>query len=895
MSIRNLDKIFEPHRVAVIGASDSPTSVGYTVLRNLIGSGFRGVVYPVNPKREAVQGIQAYKDIPNLPHAPDLAVICTPAPTVPAIVQQCGEAGTCGVVIISAGFREIGAEGRKLEDLVRQEQRKFDGMRILGPNCLGIIVPGINLNASFAAATPDKGHIGFISQSGALCTSVLDWALDEGIGFSYFVSVGNMLDVSMGDLIDYFGSATETRSIILYIESISEAREFMSAARAFARTKPIVAYKAGRFTESAQAAASHTGAMAGVDAVYEAAFQRAGIERIFQVEDMFDCAELLARQQTPKGDRLAIITNAGGPGVMTTDALIESNGKLAAIGDETMQQLNDFLPVCWSHGNPIDVLGDAPPDRFAKAVEIVLKDKNVDAVLVILTPQAMTDPTATARAIGAVAGHAHKPVLAAWMGGRVVAEGVQVLNAASIPTYNTPEKAVRAFMHLVSYARNLQILHETPKDVPLGFTLDRKRLRGVFDTILTEGDEILSENVSKAFLESYEIPVTKPLTARTADEAVEVSHRLGYPVVLKIHSPQITHKSDVGGVVLNLSSDETVRAAFEDITGRAKEKRPDANIIGVAVQKMITYPNSFELIMGTKKDPIFGSVIMIGMGGTAAEVFRDRALGLPPLNETLTRRMLESLKSWPLLQGYRGKPGANIDRLIEIIMRFSYLVADYPEIKELDINPLLVTPEDVLALDARVVIDRDLVVHAVRPYAHLAIRPYPEEYVTERKLKDGTKVVLRPIKPEDEPMWHDLLGSCSTQSIWFRFSYLFKQTTHEMATRYCFIDYDRELGIVAEVEEEGQRKLIGVGRLVADADHIAAEYAVIVVDRWHGHGLGGLLTDYCGEIAKTWGVNKIVAEVSKENTRMLATFRDRGFELNDEQEEDVVLVSKSVE
>lgn len=894
MSIRNLDKIFEPHRIAVIGASDTPTSVGYTVLRNLVGSGFRGVVYPVNPKREAVQGIQAYKDIPSLPHAPDLAVICTPAPSVPELVRQCGEAGTMGLVIISAGFREIGEEGCKLEQLVREEQRKFDGMRILGPNCLGIIVPGIHLNASFAAASPAKGNIGFISQSGALCTSVLDWALDEGIGFSYFVSVGNMLDVSMGDLIDYLGSATETRSIILYIESVSEAREFMSAARAFARTKPIVAFKAGRFAESAQAAASHTGAMAGVDAVYEAAFQRAGIERIFQVEDMFDCAELLARQQPPKGDRLAIVTNAGGPGVMTTDALIGRNGKLAAITEDTMKQLNDLLPICWSHGNPVDVLGDAPPDRFAKTVEIVLKDKEVDAVLVILTPQAMTDPTATAEAVGKVASHAHKPVLAAWMGGRVVAEGMQILNKVGIPSYTTPEKAVRAFMHLVSYARNLEILHETPKDVPLEFTLDRKRLRGVFDTILTEGDEILSENVSKAFLEAYEIPVTKPQAARSADEAVEVSRRIGYPVVLKIHSPQITHKTDVGGVMLNIASDEKVLAAFEEITTRAKEKCPDANIIGVTVQKMVTYPNSFELIMGTKKDPIFGSVIMIGMGGTAAEVFNDRALGMPPLNEALARRMLESLKSWPLLQGYRGKPGANIDRLIEIIMRFSYLVADYPEIKELDINPLVVTPDDVMALDARVVVDRDMVVRTHRPYAHLAIRPYPEEYVTRRMLKDGTPVILRPIKPEDEPMWHELLGSCSTQSLWFRFSYLFKQTTHEMASRYCFIDYDRELGIVAEVEEEGERKLIGVGRLVADADHNAAEYAVIVTDRWHGHGLGALLTDYCLEISKTWGVNKIVAEVSKENSRMLATFRNRGFTFGDDQD-DVVIVSKLVE
>ncbi|MGQ9575060.1 MAG: bifunctional acetate--CoA ligase family protein/GNAT family N-acetyltransferase [Thermoguttaceae bacterium] len=894
MSILNLDKIFDPHRVAVIGASDDPASVGYTVLRNLVGSGFRGVVYPVNPKRESVQGIQAFPRIAGLPHPPDLAVICTPAPTVPGLVRELGEAGTRGLVIISAGFREIGQEGRKLEQKILEEQARFPGMRILGPNCLGIIVPGIHLNASFAAATPMKGHIGFISQSGALCTSVLDWAIDEGIGFSYFVSVGNMLDVSVADLIDYFGSQTETQSIILYIESITEAREFMSAARAFARTKPIVAYKAGRFAESAQAAASHTGAMVGVDAVYEAAFQRAGIERIFQIEDMFDCAELLARQQQPKGDRLAIITNAGGPGVMTTDALIERAGELAELSEQTMARLDEVLPPFWSRGNPVDVLGDAPPERFAKATQIVLEDPGVDAVLVILTPQAMTDSTETARAVGQVAAKAHKPVLAAWMGGHTVTEGVQLLNQAGIPTYRTPEKAVRAFMHLVSYARNLSTLHETPRHIPMAFTLDRKRLRGLFDTILAEGSDVLSENVSKAFLEAYEIPVTKPYLARSAEEAVQIARRTGYPVVMKIHSPQITHKTDVGGVALNLSSDEVVRRTYEKMMQSAAEKRPDAQLIGVTIQKMVSYPNSFELILGTRKDPVFGAVIMVGMGGVAAEVFRDWALALPPLNESLARRTLESLKSWPLLRGYRGRPGAHLDRLIEILMRFSYLVADYPEIKELDVNPLLVTPEDVIALDARVVVDRELMVHSVRPYSHLAIRPYPDEFVTERTLKDGTPVVLRPIKPEDEPMWHELLASCSTQSIWFRFSYLFKQTTHEMATRYCFIDYDREIGIVAEVEENGQRKLIGVGRLVADVNHETAEYAVIVVDRWHGHGLGGLLTDYCLEVAKRWGVKRVVAEISKDNARMLATFRNRGFTLNDQQEQDVVLVSKDV-
>lgn len=892
MSILNLDKIFDPHRVAIIGASDTPTSVGYTVLRNLIGSGFQGVVYPVNPKREAVQGIEAHPDVKSLPHGPDLAVICTPAAAVPRLVRECGEVGTRGLVIISAGFREIGEEGRRLEQQIAEEQAKFSGMRIIGPNCLGIIVPGIAFNASFAAATPAKGHIGFISQSGALCTSVLDWALDEGIGFSYFVSVGNMLDVSMADLIDYFGSQTETQSIILYIESITEAREFMSAARAFARTKPIVAYKAGRFAESAQAAASHTGAMAGVDAVYEAAFQRAGIERIFEIGDMFDIAELLAREQPPKGDRLAIITNAGGPGVMTTDSLIARDGKLAVLSPETVQRLEESLPPFWSHGNPVDVLGDAPPDRFAKALEIVLQDKGVDAVLVILTPQAMTDATGTAEAIARIAEHAHKPVLGAWMGGLMVNKGVQLLNEAGIPTYTTPEKAVRAFMHLVSYARNLEILHETPRDIPVAFGLDRQRMRDLFDTILTEGGDVLSENLSKAFLEAYEIPVTKPHLARSSEEAVAVAKRLGYPIVMKIHSPQITHKTDVGGVVLNLTNDEAVRQAYNRVVKTASELRPDAQIFGVTIQQMVTYPHSFELIVGSKKDPVFGSVIMVGMGGTAAEVFRDRALALPPLNESLARRALESLKSWPLLQGYRGRPGGNIDRLIEILIRFSYLVADYPEIKELDVNPLLVTPEEVIALDARIIVDREMVVHSVRPYAHLAIRPYPEEFVTERKLKDGTPVLLRPIKPEDEPMWHELLANCSTQTLWFRFSYLFKQSTHEMATRYCFIDYDRELGIVAEVEEDGQRKLVGATRLVADMDHDSAEYAVLVIDRWHSRGLGGLLTDYCLEVAKRWGVRHVIAETSKDNSRMLAVFRNRGFELDYNKEEDVVMADK---
>jgi acetyltransferase len=676
VSIRNLDKIFKPQRVAVIGASNQRGSVGHTVLHNLINTNFPGVVYPVNPKYEAVHGIQTYPDVKGLPHPPDLALICTPARTVPGIIRECGEAGVLGVIIISAGFRETGKDGKALEQQVTEELARFKGMRMIGPNCLGIIAPGQHLNASFAAATPKLGHVAFVSQSGALCTSVLDWALEADIGFSFFVSVGNMLDVDIADLIDYFGRDPHTHSIILYVESITGARKFLSAARAFCRTKPIIAYKAGRFTESAQAAASHTGALAGEDAVYDAAFERAGIVRVFEIDDIFDAAELLAHQQLPDGPRLAIVTNAGGPGVMATDYLISRGGILARLSETTLQRLDEGLPSFWSHGNPVDVLGDAPAERFAQASQVVLEDSSVDALLVILTPQAMTDPKRTAQVVGALEAGTRKPILASWMGGDRVHAGIQVLNRSGIPTYTTPEQAVSAFMHLVRYARNLETIQETPRNIPVEFRLDRHRLRQFFNTILSERHEVLSETLSKALLDAYEIPVTTPYTARTADEAVEQARWLGYPVVLKVLSAQITHKSDVGGVAINLFSEKEVRGAFEAIVTRAQQKRPEAQVEGVTVQRMVDTKDSVELILGTKKDPTMGAVIMVGTGGTAAEVFRDRTLALPPLNERLARRMLESLRAWPLLQGYRGKPAVNLDRLLETLMRLSYLVAD---------------------------------------------------------------------------------------------------------------------------------------------------------------------------------------------------------------------------
>jgi acetyltransferase len=873
MGIRKLDSIFNPQRIAVIGVTINPNSVGGKVLSNLVGGGFRGVVYPVNPESEAVMGIPCYPTIKDVPRVPDLAVICSPSAQVPNHVRLCGEAGVHGIIIMSAGFKEIGPKGKALEDQVAREASNFPEMRIIGPNCLGVIVPGLRLNCSFANGMPKAGHVAFISQSGALCTSVLDWAIEGKIGFSSFISIGNSLDVDFGDLIDYLGEDQNTKSIILYVESISQARKFMTAARAFARTKPILAYKAGKFPESAQAAASHTGAMASEDAVYDAAFERIGIARVDDIGEIFDCAELIGRNKIPLGSRLGIITNAGGPGVMATDALIAAKGTLARLTDESIEQLNAALPEFWSHGNPVDVLGDANSKRFEKAIQIVAADPNVDAMLVILTPQAMTNPTAVAKVIGSFQQTMAKPILAAWLGGASMKEGIQTLIDNGVAAYRTPEQAVRAFMTLVAYSRNLKILYETPKEVSLEFEIDRQTHRTAFlEDALTAG-KVLSESKSKELLETYGIPTTRPVETHSIDEAIQAASQLGYPVVLKILSPDITHKTDVGGVALSIRTEAALRSSYDATMKSVTARCPTARIDGVTVQRMADMTAAVELILGVKKDPVFGTVMMVGMGGIGAELLADRVLGFPPLNERLARLMLESLKIWPMLNGYRGRPPVNLNRLTEMLIRLSYLAADYPEITELDINPLLATPDDVIALDARIILDRDLIGRPFEPYAHLALRPYPEKYVKEVTLKDGTSLIFRPIKPEDEPLWMEMLGSCSKETIYSRFRYFFEWASHEVATRYCYIDYDREVAIVAELDG----KLIGVGRLIADPDHEAVEYAVLITDAWQKKELGSMLTDYCMEIAQTWKFKRIVAQTTTDNRPMISVFEKRGF------------------
>ena len=894
MNIHKLNPVFNPQRIALIGVSTNPNSVSGKVLINLVSGGFRGVVYPINPECEAVMGIPCIPSVSSCPKVPDLAIICTPAEKVPEVIGECGAAGIRGVIILSAGFRETGETGKQLEEEVKQVIRKYDGMRVIGPNCLGIIVPALKLNASFAAAMPAPGHIAFISQSGALCTSVLDWALEGKIGFSQFVSIGNSLDVEFGDLIDYFGEDENTRCIILYIESIGNPRKFMTAARAFARRKPIIVYKAGRFPESAQVAASHTGAMASEDAVYDAAFRRAGLARVYEIGDIFSVAELIGRNRFPGGPRLGIITNAGGPGVMATDALIASDGVLASLSAETMSLLNENLPEYWSHGNPVDVLGDARAKRIGKATRIVLLDPGVDAVLVILTPQAMTNPCATAKEISALVTETHKPLLAAWLGGQSMHEADDILVEHGIPSYKTPEQAIRAFMTLVSYQRNLETLYETPRDIPLEFSVDRNKLRKDFHRAIKGKGAVLSETLSKSILAPYGIPTTQPFFAPTREKAVAIAHTIGYPLVMKIQSPDITHKSDAGGVILNLTGDQQVTDSFAKITDNARKAFPQAAIEGVTLQKMFHVKESVELILGIKKDKVFGTVLMVGTGGTTAELFSDKALGFPPLNERLARHMIESLKIYPLLKGYRGTRSKDVEGLIRVMIRLSYLAADFPEITELDINPLLVTPDEVIALDARIVLDNNLPIKGIPDYHHLALHPYPEKYVRQTTLHDGTLVTLRPIKPEDEPLWLEMLGSCSRESLYSRFRYFFHWESHEVAARYCYIDYDREIAIVAEIVEENRKKLIGVGRLIADPDHESVEYAVLVADAWQQKELGNILTDFCLETAASWSLKKIVAQTTTDNTRMLSVLRKRGFEISVNDQDSTVDVSRTI-
>lgn len=875
MSPRNLDEFFRPRSIALIGASDRPRSVGRSLLENLLG-GFEGEVYPVNPRHESLQGVRVYRRVADLPRPPDLAVIATPALGVPSLIDELGAFGVRAAVVISAGFRESGAVGGQLErELAAAAARSR--VRILGPNCVGFIVPECGLNATFVRGMPTAGRVAFLSQSGALCSAMLDWAAGESVGFSCFVSVGNMVDVDFADLIDYLADDAQTEAIVLYVEAIERARAFLSAARAVTRRKPIVAYKAGRSQQSAAAAASHTGALAGLDDAYQAAFRRAAIVRVDDGQQLVDCAELLARRRPPRGPRLAIVTNAGGPGVMAADALTNTTATLAELAPATIEALGRTLPPAWSHHNPVDVLGDAPPERMASAARAILEDDAVDGLLAIVAPQAMTDATETARQLEVAVESSSKPVLACWMGGIGVAEARSTLNAASIPTFDFPEEAVRAFGRMVEYGENLQRLNETPRLAAVAFARDEASRHETVTQLVTARDGLLTEPESKALLDAYGIPNSGAWIVRSRHEAEQLSVELGFPLVLKVLSLDITHKSDVGGVRLNLRTPAEVGDAFDSTQFAARQARPEARLVGAVLQRSIAPQYALEVIVGSRRDPTFGPLIMVGHGGVTAELQRDCSFELPPLDGRLAQRMLERLRCWPLFLGYRNRPPLAVDALVECLLRYSTLIVECPQIVESDINPLLVSVDEAVALDAR------FAVHSAPPpskrYEHLAIAPYPERFVRPIQLADGAPLVVRPIRPEDEPLWLEMLDAASDESFIQRFRTLNRTAVHRESSRFCFVDYDREIVLVAESNATGRPELVGVARLVAERDSNRAELGMLVIETWQSRGVGGELLDHGLRCAAELGYRTIVSVTASDNARLISLLRSRGFRI----------------
>ncbi len=876
-----LDAIFEPRSVAVIGATEKEGSMGRTVLWNLVNSPFGGTVFPVNPTRRSVLGLKAYPSVAAVPDPIDLALVVTPAPSVPGIMAECAQAGVRGAIVISAGFKDAGAEGLELERRVLEEARK-GGIRLVGPNSMGIMRPVSGLNAGVDTGIARSGSVGFISQSRALLSAVLDWSRRESVGFSSVVSLGAMLDVGWGDLIYYLGDDPYTRSIVIYMETLGDARAFLSAAREVALTKPVIVIKPVRTEQAARAAASHTGALTGSDEVLGAALARVGVLRVESIADLFYMAEVLARQPVPRGPHLTIITNAGGPGVLATDALITGGGELAQFSVESIQALNEALPGGWSRNNPVDILPDATPERYAQAVGIAAKDPNSDGLLVILAPRPLTDPTRTAEQLRAYAKIPNKPVLASWMGGSDVEAGASTLREAGIPTFPYPDTAARMFNYLWRYSANLSALYETPS-LPAGTESDiqRAKARQLIEEARAEGRTLLSEAESKELLATYGIPVVATRVATGEDEAVDCARETGFPVALKVHSRGITHKSKVGGVQLNLHDEKAVRAAFRAIRASVAQNASADDFQGVTVQPMID-GHGYELILGSSTDPEFGPVLLFGMGGQLVEVFKDRALGLPPLNSTLARRMMERTRIYQALKGTGGTEPVDLDALTGLLVSFSRLVAEQRLIKEVDINPLLASSEQIVALDARVVLHGQEVGEESLP--PLAIRPYPLQYVEEWTAEDGTPFLIRPIRPEDEPLMVKFHEGLSTESVYMRYFEHLRysdRVAHQRLIRICFIDYDREIALVA-VHRDPQteaEEIAGVGRLSKSHAANEAEFALLIADRFQGKGLGTRLLRSLIEVGRAEKLDRITGQILRDNYGMVRVSRKVGFKI----------------
>ncbi len=872
MSTHNLVNLLRPQSIALIGASDQPGHMGEVTWRNLGNSGFTGKLYAVNPSHASVGDAPCYPNIAALPEAPDLAVIVTPAKTIPGIVAELSVKGARSAVVITAGFG--GTEGGALKQQMLEAARR-SGLRILGPNCLGLIVPPLGVNAAFAHLMPQPGGLAFVSQSGAILTSVIDWAQPRGIGFSHLISMGELADVDFGDILDYLSDDPGTRAILMYVEAVTHARKFMSAGRRAARMKPVIAIKAGRHSEAARAVASHTGALAGADAVYDAAFRRAGMLRVYELEELFTAAETLALARVPASQaRLAILTNGGGMGILATDALIDVGGTLAELTPASIEQLNAILPAGWSHGNPVDIVGDAPPERFAAAAAILRDDPQVDALLALNCPTATADPVAAAEKVIAAVQGSRLCVMSSWIGEATAVEARKRFTAAHIPTYATPEEAVRAFGHLVEYRRNRALLMETPPSMPTSFEVDMAPVRVVIDRALAEQREMLTGPEAQAILAAYHVPTTRTVVAATPAEARAAAGQIKGPVAVKILSPDITHKSDIGGVALGLANPDAVEQVAGSIIARAKALKPAARIIGVTVEPMLQKGDAIELILGMTEDAQFGPVILFGHGGVAVERLADSALALPPLNLKLARDLMEKTRVYRLLTGYRNQPKADIDAIALTLVKLSQLIVDVPEIVELDINPLLAAPDGVVALDARMKVRRT----ALKGAQRLAIRPYPrrlEEMVTDQT---GRAFMVRPLRPEDEPEIQSLIGRLSPRAIRLRFFAPLKTLSHSDAARLTQIDYDREMALaLTEPGPAGEMPIYGVVRLISDANNERGEYAVVVQDDLTGKGLGMLLMKRIIAYAQSRSLREIIGHVLSENQTMLKLCRELGF------------------
>ena len=882
---RTLSEFFSPSTVAVIGATEAPGSVGRVLMENL--ASFRGTVYPVNPKRAGVLGLKAYSSVAAVPEPIDLAVIVTPAATVPGVVKECAAANVPAAIVISAGFREAGARGAELEQEILAARGK---MRIIGPNCLGLMAPLSGLNATFAGCMAQPGSIAFLSQSGALCTSILDWSIGERVGFSAFVSTGSMLDVGWGDLIGYLGDDPRTRAILMYMESIGDARSFLSAAREVALTKPIIVIKAGRSEQAARAAASHTGALTGSDDVLDAALRRSGVLRVNRISDLFYMADLLAKQPRPRGPRLVIVTNAGGPGVLATDALMAEGGELAEISAETIAALDGVLPRHWSRHNPIDILGDASPERYSQTLEIAAKDPAVDGILVTLSPQGMTNPEMVAQQLKPFAAIPGKPVLASWMGGAAVEKGREILKAAGIPSFAFPDTAARAFAYMWQYSSNLRALYETPE--LMAAPDHRTAAADILERAKAAGQTLLPEAESKHLLAAYGIPIVRTEVAASESEAVRLAAEIGYPVALKLHSHTITHKTDVGGVQLNLHDEDAVRAAWQRIEAGITRLAGPEHFQGVTVQQMVVTLDAYELILGSSVDPQFGPVLLFGAGGQLVEVFRDHALGLPPLNSTLARRLMERTRIHKALGGVRGRKPVDRQLLEQILVRFSQLVAEQPRIREIEINPLLASAEGIVALDARVVLHDWNIADDRLPRP--AIRPYPSEYIETCALRDGSQVTMRPIRPEDEPSMASFHETLSERSVYLRYFHhlsLSERVSHERLTRICFSDYDRQIVLIAET---APGRIVAVGRLNREPGTSGAEFALLVGDPWQHSGIGRELLNLLIRVARRERIPRIHGYILEQNQPMRDICSKLGFDVKYVREEAAFEVSLEV-